>query len=273
MRIYIMTDLEGVAGVLNFEDWCKPESRYHEMAREFLTREVNAAIEGFFAGGATHVLVADGHGHGAINPKLLDPRAELSRGWGPEPWPFGLDKTFNGLAWVGQHAKSGTPCAHLAHTGSFGVLDLSVNGVSIGEYGQLAMCASALGVPAIFAAGDEALTKEALALTPGIEVAAVKRGTIAGTGDECPADEYARRNLGAIHSSPERARQMIRNGAERAARRLQKEKFPLIKLEAPFARVTLFRPTKDTPQRARAREVHRSSVIALLNLPTKKYQE
>ncbi|NLX94734.1 MAG: M55 family metallopeptidase [Rhodopirellula sp.] len=43
--------------------------------------EVNAAIEGFVRGGATDFLVADGHGHAAIHPKLLDSRALLARNW------------------------------------------------------------------------------------------------------------------------------------------------------------------------------------------------
>ena len=74
ISVYIMTDMEGVAGVLDFEQWTSPESRYYDLGKEFLTLEVNAAIEGFARGGATEFLVADGHGHGAINPKLLDPR-------------------------------------------------------------------------------------------------------------------------------------------------------------------------------------------------------
>ena len=74
MRVYVMTDLEGVAGVQNFNDWCLPESRYYDLAKELLTREVNAAVEGFIVGGATHTRVADGHGAGAINLLLLDPR-------------------------------------------------------------------------------------------------------------------------------------------------------------------------------------------------------
>ena len=53
MKILITTDLEGVAGVMNFEDWCTPGTRYYELAKEFLTLEVNAAAEGFFEGGAT----------------------------------------------------------------------------------------------------------------------------------------------------------------------------------------------------------------------------
>ena len=46
MRVYIETDLEGVAGVRNFEDWASPGGRYYDLARELLTLEINAAIEG-----------------------------------------------------------------------------------------------------------------------------------------------------------------------------------------------------------------------------------
>ena len=47
-------------------------------ARQLMTEEVNAAIAGAFAGGATSVVVNDSHGP-MVNllPELLDPRAEL----------------------------------------------------------------------------------------------------------------------------------------------------------------------------------------------------
>lgn len=76
-----MTDLEGVAGVLNFENWCTPESCYYETAKELLTLEVNAAIGGFLEGGVKEIVVADGHGPGGINVKLLNSKAKLMRGW------------------------------------------------------------------------------------------------------------------------------------------------------------------------------------------------
>ena len=75
-----------------------------------------------------------------------------------------------------------------------------------------------MGTRTIFASGDLALTNEAQALVPGIETVAVKRGTTSGRGDECDRETYAKRNLGAIHFQPERARQMILAGAERAIR-------------------------------------------------------
>jgi D-amino peptidase len=267
-RIYIVTDMEGVAGVQNAEQWLGPEGRYYDVGRKLLTLEVNAAIEGFFAGGATEVVVADGHGAGAMNIELLDPRAQLERGWAAGwPGPSLLSGDFDAVAWVGQHAKAGTPFAHLAHTQSWNYRDLAINGVSIGELGQLAMCASELGVRSIFAAGDKALSEEARALVPGIETVWVKRGTTPGRGDELTAEAYARRNANAIHLQPERARALIRAGAERAIRRAQTEEFGLIGLKPPFDRVARFRPERAGQPILVAKESHPSSVIALMNLP------
>jgi len=267
MKLYVMTDLEGVAGVLNFQDWTGPGKPYYDLAREFLTREVNAAVDGFFEGGATEILVVDGHGPGAIHLPLLDPRVDYLRGWGEGPWPLVLDETFDAVAWVGQHAKAGTEYGHLAHTQGTNYLDLSINGVSIGEFGQLAMCASELGVRAIFGSGDEAFAKEAQALVPGIETVAVKRGVRPGTGDELTKEEYERFTASAWHLHPVRARRRIREGARRALRRAQEEDFGIIPLEPPFERVAKFRASQDNPQRTISRETHPTSVIGVMNLP------
>lgn len=268
-RVYIMTDLEGVAGVLDSENWCKMESRYYELGKEFLTLEVNAAVDGFARGGATEFLVADGHGWGAINPKLLDSRAQLARNWAPHAYPFSLEKGFDFAAWVGQHAMSRTEHAHLAHTGSFGVFETSINGQPVGEFGEMVLCASQLGVRTIFGSGDLAFTKEAHALVRGIETVAVKRGTTPGRGDECDRDAYAKRNLAAIHFQPERARQMIAAGAERAIRRAKADpSFGVVRLKPPFERVTVFRPQRDQPRRV-GRSSHPEDVIALMNSPLK----
>lgn len=268
-RVYIMTDAEGAAGVLNFDDWCTPESRYYELMKEFLTSEVNAAIEGFARGGATEFLVADGHGHGAINPKLLDSRAQLARNWPPHPYPFSLEQGIDYAAWVGQHAMSRTEYAHLAHTGSFSVFEVTLNGRPVGEFGQVAHCASQLGVRVIFGSGDLAFTKEAQALVPGIETVAVKRGTTPGRGDECNATAYAKRNLAAIHYQPQRARQMICAAAQRAIERAEADRsLGVLPLKPPFERVTITRAEDNRPKRI-GRSSHPDDVIALLNGPSK----
>ncbi|MCX6898795.1 MAG: M55 family metallopeptidase [Verrucomicrobia bacterium] len=268
-RVYIMTDMEGVAGILDSENWCKPEGRYYDLGKELLTAEVNAAIAGFARAGATEFLVADGHGHGGINPKLLDPRAELARNWSPPPYPFSLDESFGYAACVGQHAMSRTENAHLAHTGSFGVFETTINGTPVGEFGEMALCAAQLGVRYIFGAGDLAFTKEARALLPGIETAAVKHGTTSGRGDECDRDAYAKRNLAAIHSHPQRARAMIAAAAERALRRAKTDaSFGILALKPPFERVTILRRQGKQPKQI-GRSSHPSDGIALMNAPMK----
>ena len=267
-RIYIMTDLEGVAGVRDSEQWCVPEGRYYDTGRKLLTLEVNAAIEGFFAGGATEIVVADGHGRGAVDIELLDPRAQMERGWpGGWPGPSMAAGGFDAVAWVGQHAKAGTPFAHLAHTQSMNYIDLSVNGVSIGELGQLALCASELCVRSIFASGDRALSEEARALVPGIETVSVKRGTTPGRGDELTTEQYRGRNTAAVHLQPGTVRRLVREGAERAIRRAQAEDFGLIPLKAPFERVGRFRPQQAAQPARVCRDSHPSSVIGMMNLP------
>ena len=266
MKIYVMTDLEGVAGVLNFQEWTGPGTPYYEMAKEFLTLEVNAAADGLFEGGATQIVVMDGHGPGAINIKLLDPRVEFSRGWGDGPWPLCLDDSYDSLVFVGQHAKAGTSCAHLCHTQSLTYLDESINGLSIGEFGQLAMCASELGVRTIFGSGDLAFTNEAQALVPGIETVAVKQGVKAGTGEEMTEEEYRRHTASARHLHPVRVRRLLREGALRAIRRAQAEDFGLLPLVPPFTRVVKLRPTKDRPHKVVSRMTHPTSVIAVLNM-------
>ncbi len=266
VKIFIMSDMEGVCGVISHDEWVTTQGRYYAEGKELLTLEVNAAIEGFAAAGAMEFLVADGHGYGGINHLMLDKRAQFVRGPLPGPYPFMLDGTFDAMAWVGQHAKAGTECAQMAHTGWFDVIDYNINGVSVGEFGQMALCGASLGVRSIFGAGDEAFTKEAAELIPGIETVSVKRGILPGSGDECTVDEYKDRNNGAIHIAPEIARERIRQGAERALSRFadNRGQFPLLKFEPPFWREVRYRSGGTNGARTMVSE-HPDSVIGLLN--------
>ncbi|NLN77554.1 MAG: M55 family metallopeptidase [Armatimonadetes bacterium] len=263
MKIAIMTDLEGVAGVIDSVNWCHSHSRYYEIAKELLTEEVNAAINGFRSGGANEFFVIDGHGCGAIDIRLLDEDAQLSRGW-VGPWPFGIDTSFDAVAWVGQHAKAGTEKAHLCHTGSMNKIDYSVNGLSIGEFGMFAFCAAELGIPSIFGSGDEAFTVEAYSLIPGIETVSVKRGVAVGAGEECDPDQYRVRNAGAVHLQPRRARKLIEQGAKTAAQRFAKGEFKIILPTPPYESNVTYRHEADKPRRE-IRHEHPTSFIGLLN--------
>lgn len=272
MKIMIVTDLEGVAGVMNFADWCTLSSPYYEKAKKLLTLETNAAVEGFFAGGATEIRVVDGHGPGAIDPELLDERVELQRGAASPIWPFTLDDSFDGIAWVGQHAMSRTPYSHISHTGSFEVFEATANGIAVGEFGQFALCAAELKVPVIFAAGEEAFTREAEALAPGVITAAVKRGCNSEEGlEDVTAESYSRAKLSAIHLSPVRSRELLRAGAKEAAIKLKTapDSFKTKVIAPPYEIVTKFRKSEKNPDLPSVLfRRHPTSFIAAMNAPS-----
>lgn len=270
MKIFLMTDMEGVCGVINHDDWVLKNSMYYEEGKRLLTLEVNAAVEGFFDAGAQEIYVLDGHGAGGISQALLDERTYLVRGT-PEGWPLGLDKSFDALAFVGQHAKAGSEYAHIAHTQWFNYLDYSINGISVGEFGQLALCAAFLGIPTIFGSGDMAFAKEASTLIPGIETVTVKWGTTPGTGDDFDCEGYRNRNLSAIHLHPEKARKLIKAGAKKALERFIKDpkSFSIPELKPPFRIEASYRANSSTPA-YKAYAEHPDSLIECMNKPETK---
>ncbi|MDD4890065.1 MAG: M55 family metallopeptidase [Phycisphaerae bacterium] len=202
MKVYMMTDLEGVSGVVDFEnraDDSRENQRRRAIMRRLLTGEVNAAIAGLFDGGATEVVVNDGHGAGyTIDFEQVDPRVTVIHGTRRPFWLPELDDTFAATIFVGAHARACTPGGVLYHTQSKDVKRTTVNGLEIGELGQVALIAGHFGVPMVLLTGDAAACAEAAALVPGIETVAVKKGL----------SRHA-----AVAIPPERARAMIRKGA------------------------------------------------------------
>ena len=249
MRVLIITDLEGVNGVLNFNDWCVPEGLRNETGCRFLTEEVNAAVEGFFRGGATQVIIEDGHGSGgSIRGEMLDKRAALLRGC--QDFPVSYDQV-DVLAFVGQHAKAGTANAHLAHTQTEEAVYFKLNDVEIGEFGQYAYAFSEINVPTVLAVGDLALTREARELVPGIFTVAVKEGFNKAVSTECPAEKLFDHESSALHYPRE---EVLKNIAEAAAAAMQKalrepESFAIRPLTAPFQVQAQYRRT--TPRKAK----------------------
>lgn len=268
MKILIMTDMEGVAGVLNHDDWVLPGGRFYQQGMQFLTAEVNAAIDGFASAGAGEIVVVDGHGAGGIDPETLDERALLLRGRGVTVWPWGLDRSFGGVAFVGQHAKAGTPFSHITHTQWFNYIDLQVNGISIGEYGQLALCAMELNIPTILACGEEALCREAEGLTPGVVTVSGKRGLLPDGLDELDTESYRNAKVSAVHKSPKLVRRLICDGAQESLQKLRRnpEVFRYPKLTPEFTRKIRFRKNGSTPAYETV-DKHPASVIDLLNMP------
>jgi len=249
MKVAIMTDMEGVGGVVNFEDYCQPGSVYSQLGKELLTEEINAAVRGFFDAGAEEIMVLDGHGTGGIDITLLDERALYARCGGLSDL-FGLDESFDAIAWIGQHAKAGTIGSHITHTGWFDAIDLKVNGVSIGEYGYFALMAADLGIRPVFVSGEMALEQEVKEITPWVHTVSVKRGLSVSDGRNLNFDEYSKANLGVISIHPRRARKLIYEGAYEALLDYKKnpDNFSFFELPRPHIMETWHRRRNDIPE-------------------------
>ena len=60
MKVFLSSDMEGTAGVVDWEQ-CVGDGPQAAAGRRLLLDEVNAAIEGALAGGATEIVVNDSH--------------------------------------------------------------------------------------------------------------------------------------------------------------------------------------------------------------------
>jgi len=129
---------------------------------EYLMGDIAAVVRGLRDGGATEIVVLDGHGSQAFVPHLMEPGAKYITGK-PRPGVLcGLDKTCAGLVMVGCHAMMGTPDGVLCHTQSSRTENRYwYNGVESGELAESAAIAGAHGVPPILVTGDEAACREA----------------------------------------------------------------------------------------------------------------
>jgi D-amino peptidase len=196
MKILIMTDLEGVAGVVSFEDQTGPGGRYYEAAKKLLTAEVNAAVDGLLQAGVEEILVVDGHGAGGITFEELHPAARLLHGRPLVPWSSlaNVFQTYDACMIVGQHAMAGVQTSNMNHTQNSRAIDYyKLNGRKVGEMAQFALFCGAVGVPMIFLSGEEDACREAEAFIPGIVTAAVKQGLGRHSAISLSAPEAQRR--------------------------------------------------------------------------------
>jgi len=169
--------MEGISGIVHWEQ-CRRDGREHDMARRLMTAEVNAAIEGALAGGATEVIVNDSHSTMRnLFPELLHKQALLITG---SPKIFSMmegiqDGGYSCAMFVGYHSRM-NQYGVLSHTYSAAVFrEVRLNGQPMGETGINAALAGSMGVPVALVTGDDRVCQEAQELIPGIVTAEVKQ--------------------------------------------------------------------------------------------------
>ncbi len=208
MRVFIVSDMEGVSGIVKWEQ-VKGGEKLYEEGRRLYTEEINAAVRGAKRAGADEIVVMDCHGAGkgwsfnSLVPELLDPDCEwvVQQEW--TEYTGILEDGCDAALFVGMHAKAGTPDGGLSHTVSSTTwTDLWFNGTSVGETGINAALCGHWGTPVLLVTGDQAVCREATELLGGgLTTVQVKQSL----------GRYSARNI-----PPVRAREMIEAGAERA---------------------------------------------------------
>jgi D-amino peptidase len=208
MRVFVVSDLEGVSGIVKPGQIAGGSPLYDE-SRRLYTEEINAAVRGAKAAGATEIVVMDCHGAGeewmfnSLVPDLLDPDVDyvVQEHW-TEYTEF-LESGCDAALFIGMHALAGTPDGVLNHTVSGADFqNLWFNGTLVGETGINAALCGAWNCPVLLVTGDEAACREGTALLgPGLTTVPVKRGIGA---------------LSARMIAPLRARTLIEAGAQRA---------------------------------------------------------
>jgi D-amino peptidase len=200
--------MEGVAGIVKWEQTTGGEPLYEE-GRRLYTQEINAAVRGAKAAGATEIVVMDCHGAGkgwtfnSLIPDQLDPGCEyvVQQQW-TEYTEF-LEQGCEAALFVGMHARAGTPDGVMNHTVSgMQWQNLAFNGTLVGETGINAALCGQWNCPVLLVTGDEATCLEGTELLgEGLTTVAVKKGF----------GSHGARQLPAL-----RARELIEDGAKRA---------------------------------------------------------
>jgi D-amino peptidase len=204
MKVFLSSDMEGTAGVV---DWaqCVGDGPEAAAGRRLLLAEVNAAIDGAVAGGATEIVVNDSHSTMRNLPPdaLAGGASYISGSHKPLYMMQGLDRSFGAVLFVSYHGSVGAP-AGLSHTyNPRAVVEARLDGVVTGEAGINALVAAHYGVPVVLVTGDRCACEETSALIPGVHEAVVKE----------PVSRVAAHSL-----HPDRACALIRDTAEQAVR-------------------------------------------------------
>jgi len=202
MKVFLSTDMEGTAGVVDWEQ-CIGDGPQAAAGRQLLLDEVNAAIEGALAGGATEIVLNDSHANMRNFPpgQLAGEASYISGSHKPLYMMQGLDRSFDAVLFISYHGSVGAP-AGLSHTyNPRAVAEARLDGVVTGEAGINALVAAHYGVPVVLVTGDRIACEETAALIPGVHSAVVK-------------ESVSRMAAHSLH--PVRACALIRETAEKA---------------------------------------------------------
>lgn len=220
MKVYVSSDIEGCAGIVDW-DQVLPDGRDYELGRRLLLGEVNAAIAGAIAGGADEVVVNDSHHKMAnLDPAALAAPASYVSGMDKPLYMMeGLDDSFDAAFFVAYHGAIDGPPAVLSHTyNPRAIAGATLNGTLTGEAGINALVAAAFGVPVVLITGDDVTAAQAQPFLPGARPVVVKTSVSRSAAHSLHPEEARRRIEAAARDSVMNAAAVDPPAIERPAR-------------------------------------------------------
>ncbi|WP_030378317.1 MULTISPECIES: M55 family metallopeptidase [unclassified Streptomyces] len=176
MKILLSADMEGATGVTWPAD-VLPGTAQWERCRTLFTGDVNAAVQGFFEGGADEVLINEAHwSMRNLLLEQLDDRVEMLTGRHKSlSMVEGVQHgDVDGIAFLGYHAGAGMEGV-LAHTYLANqITGVWLNDVRASEGLLNAHVAAEYGVPVVLVTGDDVACEDALGYAPEALKVAVK---------------------------------------------------------------------------------------------------
>jgi len=153
MRILILASLEGASGVRGpvEADW---DTNDYLQARRWLTGDINAAVEGAMAAGATAFVVHDccGLGHGNVLLDELHPAVEVIRRRPAILYEEAdLARSYEGAFLIGMPSWGGPGISGFLGLG----MQVRLNGRPVGESEIAVALAAAYSIPTLLITGDD----------------------------------------------------------------------------------------------------------------------
>lgn len=233
IRIVLVVDMEGISGIDDYRQILGRHRQFEESGRSLITEDVNAAVRGLRAGGATEIRVVDDHGSGGLSANIISEKLEkgVRLYQGPDllkRLEEAMDRSVTAAVLLGFHAMVDAKDGFLTHTIDFHLIaGIKINGKPVGETALTALELAEHGIPVIMVTGDQALIREASELLPEVETVQVKTSLNRRTTKCLPLAE---------------ARKLIEKAAKRAISKIDQLK-PLY-IKPPYT-VEISFPTKE----------------------------
>jgi D-amino peptidase len=233
IRIVVVVDMEGISGIDDYRQILDRHRQFEESGRSLITEDVNAAVRGLRAGGATEIRVVDDHGSGGLSANIISEKLEKGVRLYQGPDLLGrlgeaIDGSVTAAVLLGYHAMVDAKDGFLTHTIDFSLIaGIKINGKPVGETALTALELAEHGIPVIMVTGDQALIREASELLPEVETVQVKTSLNRRTTKCLP---------------PAEARKLIEKAAKRAISKIGQLKSLYIK---PPYTIEISFPTKE----------------------------